>query len=136
MPRANPEDLNKAPNKIEFDKECRRLLEDIHMFDVLRSDRSISSNGLEPRTPFLDKSFTQYYLSLPQDIRYLGGKNKFFEKYKNILSIADILVISPKKIKSINCPSKLNAEAIDEFLVIFSSHIPEWNGSKVAKSYE
>ena len=76
--------LNKAPNKIEFDRECRRLLQDIHKYDVLRSDKSISSNGLEPRTPFLDKSFTQYYLSLPQDIRYLGGKNKFFEKYKNI----------------------------------------------------
>ena len=76
--------LNKAPNKIEFDRECRRLLEDIHMFDVLRSDRSISSNGLEPRTPFLDKSFTQYYLSLPSEIRYLGGRNDFFVRYKNI----------------------------------------------------
>ena len=34
-------------------------------------------------------------------------------------SIADIFVKSPKKIKSINCPSKLNSGAIDEFLVIF-----------------
>ncbi len=33
--------------------------------------------------------------------------------------IADIFVRSPKKIKSINCPSKLNSGAIDEFLVIF-----------------
>ena len=33
--------------------------------------------------------------------------------------IADIFVRSPKKLKSINCPSKLNSEAIDEFLVIF-----------------
>ena len=45
-----------APDPIEFDKENRRLLKDIHLFDVLRSDRSISSNGLEARTPFLDKS--------------------------------------------------------------------------------
>ena len=36
-----------APDPIAFDQECRRLLKDIHMFDVLRSDRSISSNGLE-----------------------------------------------------------------------------------------
>ena len=33
--------------------------------------------------------------------------------------IADIKIISPKSIKSINCPSKLNSGAIDEFLVIF-----------------
>ncbi len=34
-------------------------------------------------------------------------------------SIADLLVKSPKYIKSINCPSKLNSGAIDEFLIIF-----------------
>ena len=39
----------------EFDMECRRLLNNIHFFDVLRSDRTISSNGLEARTPFLDR---------------------------------------------------------------------------------
>ena len=33
--------------------------------------------------------------------------------------IADIKVQSPKSIKCINCPSKLNSEAIDEFLLIF-----------------
>ena len=33
--------------------------------------------------------------------------------------IADIMVKSPKSIKSINCPSKLNSGAIDEFLIIF-----------------
>ena len=32
---------------------------------------------------------------------------------------ADIKVISSKRIKAINCPPKLNSEAIDEFLVIF-----------------
>jgi len=33
--------------------------------------------------------------------------------------IADIKVKSPKYLKSINCPSKLNSGAIDEFLIIF-----------------
>lgn len=59
-----------APNAIEYDKECRRLLRDIYMFDVLRSDKSISSNGLEARTPFLDKQFVQTYLNIPIDVRY------------------------------------------------------------------
>jgi len=61
--------MSKAPDCIEFDKETRRLLKDIHMFDVLRSDKSISSNGLEPRTPFLDRSFVEYYLSISPFIR-------------------------------------------------------------------
>ena len=33
--------------------------------------------------------------------------------------IADIKIISPKSIKPINCPTKLNSGAIDEFLIIF-----------------
>ncbi len=49
------------------------------------------------------------------------GVNIFFKnkiKYKGE-TIADIVVKSPKKIKSINCPSNLNSGAIDEFLIIF-----------------
>jgi asparagine synthase (glutamine-hydrolysing) len=58
-----------APDDFEFDKECRRLLKDIHAFDVLRSDKCISSHGLEPRTPFLDRMWVQFYLELPLSIR-------------------------------------------------------------------
>ena len=47
----------RAPDEDAFESESNRLLEEIHQFDVLRSDRSISSHGLEPRTPFLDKQF-------------------------------------------------------------------------------
>jgi asparagine synthase (glutamine-hydrolysing) len=66
--------MNKCPDDIEFDKETRRLLKDIHLFDVLRSDKSISSHGLEPRTPFLDRSFVNYMLSIPPYFR--NHKNK------------------------------------------------------------
>jgi asparagine synthase (glutamine-hydrolysing) len=58
-----------TPNELEFDRECKRLLSNIHYFDVLRSDRSISTHGLEPRTPFLDRSLVQTYLSLPEELR-------------------------------------------------------------------
>jgi asparagine synthase (glutamine-hydrolysing) len=61
--------MNYAPDAIEFDRECRRLLREIHLFDVLRSDKSISSHGLEPRTPFLDRTWVQFYLSLPMYLR-------------------------------------------------------------------
>lgn len=62
--------FRKAGDPIEFDRECRQLLKKIHTFDVLRSDKCISSHGLEPRTPFLDREWTQYYLSIPARLRY------------------------------------------------------------------
>ena len=74
--------MNKCPDDIEFDKETRRLLKDIHLFDVLRSDKSISSNGLEPRTPFLDKTFTNYILSIPA----------YFRNHKNSGNIEKFLL--------------------------------------------
>ena len=66
-----------SPTTTDFDIECKRLLDDIHRFDGLRSDRCISSHGLEARTPFLDKTFIQYYLSIPSIIR----KHSTIEKY-------------------------------------------------------
>ena len=70
-----------CPSSEEFDTECKRLLANIHCFDVLRSDKSIASHGLEPRTPFLDKELVNYYLNIPADIRaHIIGKKqeKFF----------------------------------------------------------
>jgi asparagine synthase (glutamine-hydrolysing) len=58
-----------APSSHAFEAETRRLLKDIHMFDVLRSDRCISSHGLEPRTPFLDKQFVAVALSVATEFR-------------------------------------------------------------------
>jgi asparagine synthase (glutamine-hydrolysing) len=74
--------MNNCPDDIEFDRETRRLLKDIHLFDVLRSDKSISSNGLEPRTPFLDKTFVSYVLSIPS----------YFRNHKNIGKIEKFLL--------------------------------------------
>jgi len=68
--------FHKAPNAIDFDIECRRLLNDIHLYDVLRSDKCISTHGLEPRTPFLDREWVQTYLSIPSEIRFHAWHDK------------------------------------------------------------
>ena len=49
------------------------------------------------------------------------GANIKFENKKNYKGekIANIVIKSPKSLKGINCPVKLNSGAIDEFLVIF-----------------
>ena len=53
-------------------------------------------------------------------LKKMGVKISFRNKkiYKGE-KIADIFIQSSKKLKPINCPTKLNSEAIDEFLVIF-----------------
>lgn len=67
--------LYNAPSARAYEDEVVSLLKNIHTFDVLRSDRSISSHGLEPRTPFLDKAFVQTVLSIPLEFRQpLKGK--------------------------------------------------------------
>ena len=50
--------------------KLKNYLNSIHCFDVLRSDRCISSCGLEARTPFLDKTFVTMYLSIPLYYRF------------------------------------------------------------------
>ena len=53
-------------------------------------------------------------------LKKMGVKISFEKKrIYNGEPIANIIVKSPKILKSINCPSKLNSSAIDEFLVIF-----------------
>jgi len=68
----------KAPSAMDFHYESVRLLKEIHMFDVLRSDRCCSDNGLEPRTPFLDRDFVNFYMSIPPETRFNNDKQ---EKY-------------------------------------------------------
>jgi asparagine synthase (glutamine-hydrolysing) len=72
--------MKRAPNAIEFDNECRRLVKDIHKFDALRSDRCISFHGLEARTPFLDRAFVELYLSIPVHLRYTTCEKETLRK--------------------------------------------------------
>ena len=74
--------FHNCPSDIEFDYECKRLLSNLQYYDVLRSDRCISCHGLEPRTPFLDRTFVHEYLSLPISIRnHNNNNNNNIEKY-------------------------------------------------------
>jgi asparagine synthase (glutamine-hydrolysing) len=54
-----------APSPEEFQKEARKRVEEIYMYDVLRADRSISSHSLEARVPFSDKDFVDFVMSTP-----------------------------------------------------------------------
>lgn len=70
--------FTRCDDETEFHDECIRLTNHIHYFDSLRSDRCISSNGLEARVPFADKNFVMTYLALPAKLRM---SNVRIEKY-------------------------------------------------------
>jgi asparagine synthase (glutamine-hydrolysing) len=65
--------FHNAPTPTEYSNEIMRLLKNIYSFDVQRSDRSISSNGLEPRTPFLDHDLTSFWLNVAPELRNTRG---------------------------------------------------------------
>jgi len=75
-----------APDNAAFNKECRRLLGDIHYFDSLRSDRTICAHGLEARAPFADKTFVKFYIDQSASIMSPDDKP---EKYMLRKAFAD-----------------------------------------------
>lgn len=65
-----------AENTNDFELENRRLVENIHFFDVLRSDRSISGAGLEARVPFGDKFLLNYVMGHMPTMRKMWGNSQ------------------------------------------------------------
>ncbi len=53
-----------APTPLEFQKEAEKRVRELYMYDVLRADRCISSNGLEGRVPFGDLAFVDYVMGI------------------------------------------------------------------------
>jgi asparagine synthase (glutamine-hydrolysing) len=81
----------RAPSYTEFEEESDRLLKDIHLFDVLRSDRCISSHGLEPRTPFLDKEFVNTVKSVEVSLRRPSSEKMEKWVLREAFNLCDIL---------------------------------------------
>ena len=119
--------FHNAPDNIEFDRECYRLLYNIHKYDVLRSDKCISSNGLEPRTPFLDRSFVNYYMSIPIHIRNHNVTGKiekfllrkaFSKEYYGTQLLPEIILNRSKEAFSdgVSCQSRSLYEIIHDYV--------------------
>ena len=58
-----------APNALEFQNESIKRVKELHMYDVLRADRCISSNSLEARVPFGDLDFVKYVMSINPELK-------------------------------------------------------------------
>ena len=68
-----------APSALDFDKSCKQLTKEIHLYDSRRLDRCLAYFSLEARVPFLDIDFVKNYWKIPADIRMPVYKN--CEKY-------------------------------------------------------
>ena len=80
--------FHKAPNAKEFHTETLRKLSKLHLYDCLRSNKSMASWGVESRVPFLDKEFLDIAMRInPEDKMAKDGKmekwvvRKAFEDY-------------------------------------------------------
>ena len=76
--------FHNAPNAEAFDLECRRRVENLHHFDCLRANKATMAWGVEPRVPFLDKSFLETAMPIHPDLKlsvYDETSNKKIEKY-------------------------------------------------------
>jgi len=63
-------------DKDDFFEDNVRLLKEIHYYDVLRSDRSISNNGLESRVALLDRDLVNYVMSIDPKYKQFGFNGK------------------------------------------------------------
>lgn len=80
--------FHKAPNAEEFHKETIRKLEQLHLYDCNRANKSLAAWGVEARVPFLDKEFMEIAMTInPQDKMVAKNKmekwilRKAFEEY-------------------------------------------------------
>jgi len=69
----------KADTPENFYRENLKLIKDVHCFDVLRSDKSISGAGLEARVPFADQYLMDFVMSIPSELKMFNDER--IEKY-------------------------------------------------------
>ena len=60
--------MRAAPDNVAWENETDRLLQEIHRYDVLRSERSMAAFGLESRSPFLDRQFVAVARAVPTEL--------------------------------------------------------------------
>ena len=58
-----------APSPEEFQKEAKKRVDELYMYDVLRADRCISVNSLEARVPFGDLEFVKYVMEIDPKLK-------------------------------------------------------------------
>lgn len=61
--------FHKAPNAKEFHTESLRKVNQLHLYDCLRANKSLAAWGVEGRVPFLDKEFIDVAMSINPELK-------------------------------------------------------------------
>ena len=87
--------FHKAPDPKSFHEETVRKINQLHLFDCLRANKSMASWGVEARVPFLDREFIEVAMTINPAVK-MSGKNR---QEKQILreTFADYLPESVRK---------------------------------------
>ncbi len=71
-----------APSAEAFQREAKKRIRELHMYDVLRADRCISVNSLEARVPFGDLDFVKYVMAIDPEMKLNKyGKGKYLLRH-------------------------------------------------------
>lgn len=71
-----------APDAEEFQREAKKRIDELYMYDVLRADRCISVNSIEARVPFGDLDFVRYVMAIdPEKKLNTYGMGKYLLRH-------------------------------------------------------
>ncbi len=75
-----------APSNDELQLDSERLVKELEVYDVLRTDRTTAGNGLEVRVPFLDRGFIKFVAGIPGKYKNPNSSSGFGKRIeKDIL---------------------------------------------------
>lgn len=89
--------FNYAKSAQDFRQETYRLLEELHLYDVLRADRTTAAHGLELRVPFLDFNVIRKVKSLTNDEIFVPEKQEKFYLRSEFCHVLPDYIVSRQK---------------------------------------
>jgi asparagine synthase (glutamine-hydrolysing) len=72
--------FHKAPDAKSLHEETVRKLDNLHLFDCLRANKSMAAWGVEARVPFLDRRFIDVAMRLNPEVKLSGKQRSRMEK--------------------------------------------------------
>lgn len=73
--------FHKAPDKVELHKETVEKVQNLHLYDLLRGNKSMLAFGVELRVPFLDRSLLDYAMGIDPEVKIPRNNDRNIEKY-------------------------------------------------------
>lgn len=58
-----------APTSDDLHKDSIRLIKELHMYDILRTDRTTAQNSLEVRVPFASRDFLDFIMNIDPNLK-------------------------------------------------------------------